>query len=90
MKRSEESDKRQAEKIKAFAVTHNFEYTDKRKFDVGVKIIFSGLTEWIDLSAIDEDHFLNVVISEIFSIGKNAGKSEIQTEFRKLIGSKPS
>ena len=90
MKRSEESDRRQAEKIKAFAAAHNFEYLDKRKFDVGVKIIFSGLTEWIDLSAIDEDHFLNVVISEIFSIGKNAGKSEIQAEFRKLIGSKPS
>ena len=86
MKRSEASDNKQIEKIKAFANTHNFEYNDKRRFDVGVKVIFSGLTEWIDLSAIDESHFMEVVISEVFEIGKSMGKSEMRSDFRKLFG----
>lgn len=85
MKRSEASDIKQAQRIKEFAAKHNFEYCDKRRFDVGVKVIFSGLVEWINLSAIDESHFLEVVISEVFEIGKATGKSDIRNEFKRLM-----
>ena len=86
MKRSEASAIKQAQKIKEFAAKHNFEYCEKRALEVGVHVIFSGLIEWVDLSAIDESHFLEVVISDIFEKGKTTGKSDMRTEFRKLFG----
>ena len=86
IKRSEASDLKQAQRIKEFAAKHNFEYCEKRAFEVGVNVIFSGLIEWVNLSAIDESHFLEVVISDIFEKGKTTGKSDMRTEFRKLFG----
>lgn len=88
MRQDEAARKAQQEKIKRFAeenAAHGFSWGYAMPWGVDVQLLSRSRPIFVDLSAVDPDKFLDVVLNAVFSMGTRIGTNDFRDKVVKFF-----